>query len=50
MGGGEVAKLVARHGERITKAILISSVVPYMLQTPDNPTGVRIGVRPDDPG
>ncbi|MDQ3246240.1 MAG: alpha/beta hydrolase [Pseudomonadota bacterium] len=40
MGGGEVAKLVARHGNRITKAILISSVVPYMLQTEDNPNGV----------
>jgi pimeloyl-ACP methyl ester carboxylesterase len=40
MGGGEVAKLVARHGERITKAILIGSVVPYMLQTDDNPNGV----------
>ena len=40
MGGGEVAKLVAKHGDRITKAILISSVVPYMLQTDDNPNGV----------
>ncbi len=40
MGGGEVAKLVARHGSRITKAILISSVVPYMLKTDDNPNGV----------
>jgi len=40
MGGGEVAKLVAKHGERITKAILISSVVPYMLRTDDNPNGV----------
>jgi pimeloyl-ACP methyl ester carboxylesterase len=40
MGGGEVAKLVARHGSRISKAILISSVVPYMLKTDDNPNGV----------
>jgi len=40
MGGGEVAKLVARHGQRITKAILIGSVVPYMLKTDDNPDGV----------
>lgn len=40
MGGGEVAKLVARHGDRVTKAILIGSVVPYMLQTDDNPNGV----------
>ena len=40
MGGGEVAKLVARHRERITKAILIGSVVPYMLKADDNPNGV----------
>lgn len=40
MGGGEVARLVARHGDRITHAILIASIVPYMLQTPDNPNGV----------
>ena len=40
MGGGEVARLVARHGDRITKAVLIGSVVPYMLQTDDNPNGV----------
>lgn len=44
MGGGEVARLVARHGDRVTKAILISSVVPYMLQTSDNPNGVPKGV------
>lgn len=40
MGGGEVAKLVARHKQRISKAILIASVVPYMLKTGDNPNGV----------
>jgi non-heme chloroperoxidase len=40
MGGGEVARLVARHGDRITKAVLIGSVVPYKLQTDDNPNGV----------
>ena len=40
MGGGEVARLVARHGDRITKAILIGSIVPYMLKTDDNPNGV----------
>ena len=40
MGGGEVAKLVAKHKDRITKAILIGSVVPYMLKTDDNPNGV----------
>ena len=40
MGGGEVARLVAKHGERITHAILIGSIVPYMLHTEDNPNGV----------
>jgi non-heme chloroperoxidase len=40
MGGGEVARLVARHGERISHAILIGSIVPFMLQTEDNPKGV----------
>lgn len=40
MGGGEVARLVERHKGRITSAILISSIVPFMLKTDDNPTGV----------
>ena len=40
MGGGEVARLVARNKERITHAVLIGSIVPYMLQTEDNPNGV----------
>lgn len=40
MGGGEVARLVARHKERISHAILIGSIVPYMLHTEDNPSGV----------
>ena len=40
MGGGEVARLVARHRERITHAVLIGSIVPFMLQTDDHPQGV----------
>ena len=40
MGGGEVARLVARHGDRISHAILIGSIVPFMLKTEDNPKGV----------
>lgn len=44
MGGGEVSRLVARHGDRITKAILIGSIVPYMLKTDDNPNGVPLSV------
>jgi len=41
MGGGEVARFLTRQGaRRVSKAVLISAVVPYMLQTNDNPNGV----------
>ncbi|MES2192082.1 MAG: alpha/beta hydrolase [Pseudomonadota bacterium] len=41
MGGGEVARYMSRHrGKGISKAVLVSSVVPYMLKTRDNPEGV----------
>lgn len=41
MGGGEVARYFGKYGgERISKAVLISSVTPYMLKTSDNPDGV----------
>ncbi len=41
MGGGEVARYLARHGSRKTaKAVLVSSVVPYLLKTDDNKDGV----------
>ena len=41
MGGGEVARYMSRHeGAGVTRAALIGSVVPYMLQTDDNPDGV----------
>ncbi|UDL95256.1 alpha/beta hydrolase [Lichenihabitans sp. PAMC28606] len=41
MGGGEVARYLARHGSaRIAKAVLVSAVTPYLLKTNDNPTGV----------
>lgn len=41
MAGGEVARFLSRQGpRRVSKAVLISSVVPYMLQTEDNPNGV----------
>ncbi|WP_309679968.1 alpha/beta hydrolase [Polaromonas sp.] len=40
MGGGEVARYLSRHGGKgVSRAMLISSVVPYMLKTPDNPEG-----------
>ncbi len=41
MGGGEVARFLSKQGsQRVSKAVLISAVVPYMLKTDDNPNGV----------
>ena len=41
MGGGEVARFLTKQGKgRVGQAVLISSVVPYVLQTSDNPDGV----------
>lgn len=41
MGGGEVARYLTKYGAaRVRNTVLISCVVPYMLQTPDNPHGV----------
>jgi len=41
MGGGEIAKYFSLYGgARVSKVVLISSVVPYLLQTADNPDGV----------
>jgi len=41
MGGGEVARFLTKQGAaRVSKAVLISSVVPYMAQADDNPNGV----------
>ena len=39
-GGGEVARYIGRHGtKRVAKAVLIGSITPLMLKTPDNPDG-----------
>ncbi len=41
MGGGEIAKYFSLYGGvRIVKVVMVSCVVPYMLQTTDNPDGV----------
>lgn len=40
MGGGEVARFQTRYPGRTSAAVLISSVVPYMAKTGDNPNGV----------
>lgn len=40
MGGGEVARYVARHGEkRVAKVGFVASVTPFLLKTESNPTG-----------
>jgi pimeloyl-ACP methyl ester carboxylesterase len=41
MGGGEVVRYLSRYGtDRVSKAVLISAVTPYLLKTADNPEGV----------
>jgi non-heme chloroperoxidase len=47
-GGGEVARYLARHGQdRASKAVLISSVPPLMVQTAANPGGLPKAVFDD---
>lgn len=59
MGGGEVVRYCSRYNaKRVNKIVLVSSVVPYMLKTDDNPEGVPIetfqefdeNIRKDRPG
>ena len=41
MGGGEIAKYFSMFGgDRVSKVVLVSSVIPFMLQTETNPNGV----------
>ena len=41
MGGGEVARYLSRYGtDRVSKIVLVSSVLPYLAKTNDNPEGV----------
>jgi non-heme chloroperoxidase len=45
MGGGEVARYLGAYGaERVSKAVFIAAVPPFLLKTPDNPEGVDGGV------
>jgi len=44
-GGGEVARYIGRHGvDRVSKAVLVSSVPPQMVQSETNPTGLPMSV------
>ena len=48
MGGGEVARYLSRHGTaNIRQAVLVASVLPFMLKTGDNPEGVDADVFAD---
>lgn len=41
MGGGEIARYFTLYGgTRVSKVVLVSAVVPYMLKTTDNKNGV----------
>lgn len=41
MGGGEVVRYLSRYGrDRISRAVLIGSVTPFLHKAPDNPNGV----------
>jgi pimeloyl-ACP methyl ester carboxylesterase len=45
MGGGEVARYLGKHGsQRVSRAIFISSVPPFLVKTSDNPEGVDSSV------
>jgi non-heme chloroperoxidase len=45
MGGGEVARYVARHGQsRLAKVAFVAAVTPFLLQTPTNPNGAPVAV------
>jgi len=48
MGGGEVVRYLSRYGsDRVSKIVLVSSVTPYLLKTPNNPEGVDESVFAD---
>jgi non-heme chloroperoxidase len=45
MGGGEVARYLGKYGsKRVSQAVFISSIPPFLLKTADNPGGVDGGI------
>ena len=45
MGGGEIARYFSLYnGARVSKVVLVSAVVPYMLETDTNPEGTPNGI------
>jgi non-heme chloroperoxidase len=44
-GGGEVARVIGRHGtSRVSKAVLISAVPPHMAKRESNPNGAPMSI------
>jgi non-heme chloroperoxidase len=45
MGCGEIARYLSRHGAgRVARAVLVSTVTPLLVRTPDHPEGADPGV------
>jgi non-heme chloroperoxidase len=45
MGTGEVTRYLGTHGSsRVSKAVLMGAIPPFLLKTPDNPEGVDAAV------
>jgi pimeloyl-ACP methyl ester carboxylesterase len=45
MGGGEVARYLGAYGsDRVTKAVFMAAVPPFLLKTPDNSGGIDLSV------
>ena len=41
MGGGEVARYLGAHGtSRVSRAVFMAAIPPFLLKAPDNPSGV----------
>jgi non-heme chloroperoxidase len=41
MGGGEVARYLGKYGSNLVKkAVFVAAIPPFLLNTPDNPSGV----------
>ncbi|KAF2732483.1 putative hydrolases or acyltransferase [Polyplosphaeria fusca] len=44
-GGGDITRYVTNHGsERVKGMVLIDTITPYIIQTPETPNGVPISV------
>jgi non-heme chloroperoxidase len=45
MGGGEIARYLGRYGSaRVSRAVIVSGIPPYLLKTPETPQGVPLEV------